>query len=539
MVLRHALPAPTRLVLALAVVLPFWACESSSKTSGTAKTPVDRSASQDAPSTAEAPVVRRLEVVSHVGGTHYRTIVHNGRWFQTFSNVLMVLDREKGTIEAKRTLSEFGSTGPAVDMAAVGDRGVAVLDRDAVIEIGADSGDLIIRDTVDHVALGFRPRRASVSGGEIWIGGEGGVMRWSDRKLFLSSGVDGPIGAVAASGKGPVACAGRRVYEVFTGNFVAAATDLLELPAGVGAPLAYALQGKESFSVGLMGPDLRELSRTVINGTCRRLRWFDNRLWCVTDAGIHSWKVEGDRLVDQRTIRVKGARDVDMLGPNRLAIAGSFGRAMYRPEPQGRLRGDEFLSAVREASRLEKAIADGRRILAGSDAEGFWLYLIGADAELTDREMTSYKQPIQSVRGVWGRAEIVEGAKKVKGTVDGIDHEYAPEGDPDIYCLAAVDDCLWIGHSFGVDVVGGLSKGTLTRIGTLRLDGPVRYIEPKWDRGAAFVAEFGGFGVAQVRTDTVVQGEIVDRDAIGGGKSNAPPTKAPPRNRPPRPGDGD
>jgi hypothetical protein len=416
-----------------------------------------------------------------------------------------------------------------------------VLDRDAVIEVGAESGDLVIRESVDHVALGFRPRRASVSGGELWIAGEGGVMRWSDRQRFLTEGIPGSLGSVVTAATGLVACAGRRVYEVKTGNFVAAATDLLELPSGSPAPLAYVLQGKETFSVGLMGSDLRELSRTMVPGVCVRLRWFDQRLWCVTESGIHSFGTQGHELVDQRLIKVRGARDVDELGPNRLAIAGSFGRAIYRPAPQGSQPGDEFIGAVREASRLEKAIADGRRILAGSDAEGFWLYLIGAEAELTDRELATYKQPVQSVRGVWGKAEIAEGAKSVKGTVDGVEHVYAPEGAPDIFCLAAVDDCLWIGHDLGIDVVSGLeASGVLRKIGTLRLDGPVRYIEPKWDRGAAYVAQYGGFGVARVRTESLVGGKLVDQEAVGGGVPSAAASgSGSSRKRSTRPGDGD
>jgi len=568
MMLRCALPLALRPVLLLSILWAAVGCESASKSPTTPKPPVDRSASNDAPGTVQAPTARTLEIVSHVGGTHYRTVVHKGRWLQTFSNTLLVLDRERATIEARRQLCEFGSAGPAVDLAVLGERGLVVLDRDAVIEVGAESGDLVIRDTVDHVALGFRPLRVSVSGGELWVAGEGGVMRWSDRQRFLTEGVSGALGAVVASANGPIACAGRRVYEVKTGNFVAAATELLELPADAPAPLAFVLQGKETFSVGLMGSDVRELSRTMVPGTCIRIRWFDQRLWCVTDGAIHSWSVENNELVDPRLIKVRGARDVDMLGPNRLAIAGSFGRAIYRPEPQGSQRGDEFIGAVREASRLEKAIADGRRILAGSDTEGFWLYLIGAEAELSDRELSTYKQPVQSVRGVWGKAEIAEGAKSVKGISHGVEHVYTPDGNPDIYCLAAVDDCLWIGHDLGIDVVSGLAAaggasatggtssasspgaaaapggqpapGGLIRIGTLRLDGPVRYIEPKWDRGAAYVAQFGGFGVARVRTERLVGGEIIDQEAIGGGVPSAAKSgSSSNRKRSTRPGDGD
>jgi hypothetical protein len=477
--------------------------------------------SSDAPTASPTSIatrpVRRVELTSHVGGAHHRTMSIGDRWIQTFSNTVLVLDPQRASVIGKKELAEFGATGGATDMAAIGNRVLIVLDRDAVVELEQRGDDLTLRETVDWQSLGIRPRRVSVSRGEFWIGGEGGVLRWSDRKRFLAGGIDGisdrnPLsaGSVAAAAVGAVTCIGRRIYAVESGEFQGAATELLEIPQTGPATLAFALQGKDAATVGVMGPDLRELSSAVVAGVARRLRWFDNRLWCVTDTGIRSWAIVDGRLANPLDIKVKGARDVDMLSPNLLAVAGTFGRALYRRASEDGKPGDEFFGATREASRLTKAVSDNRRILAGSDLEGAWLYLIGANAELTDRSLATFQQPVQSIAGVFGKAEITDGAKSVKGTIDGFVQEYSPDGRPDIYCLAAVDEAIWIGHEFGIDVIGRGDSGLVTRIGGLRLDGPVRYIFPKWDDGAAYVAELGGFGVAKLKSVRIVDGAAVE-----------------------------
>jgi hypothetical protein len=96
--------------------------------------------------------------------------------------------RSAGSVLGKKELAEFGATGGATDMAAIGNRVLIVLDRDAVLEFELRGDDLALRETVDWESLGIRPRRVSVSRGEFWIGGEGGALRWSDRKRFLAGG---------------------------------------------------------------------------------------------------------------------------------------------------------------------------------------------------------------------------------------------------------------------------------------------------------------------------------------------------------------
>src|SRR5690554_5238044 len=97
---------PRRTVLALAalssLLLCIVGCSSASKTSK--KEPA-------------VPVSVSLQSTNHVGGTHYRTIIHNGRWYQTFSNKLLVIDTRTGRALNELELCPFGTCGPAIDMA--------------------------------------------------------------------------------------------------------------------------------------------------------------------------------------------------------------------------------------------------------------------------------------------------------------------------------------------------------------------------------------------------------------------------------------
>jgi hypothetical protein len=139
-------------------------------------------------------------------------------------------------------------------------------------------------------------------------------------------------------------------------------------------------------------------------------------------------------------------------------------------------------------------------VLAGSE-EGNWLYLFGADAQQSDRSLEVYQQPIRKAPTAWGNAEIAEGDLEVFAMIGGKRHAYSPPGQPRISCIAAVEGELWIGHEHGIDVIGKQFDGTMLHVGSLRLDGPVKYIIPKWDAGAVYVAEFGGFGVARVERE--------------------------------------
>ncbi|MFO0874699.1 MAG: hypothetical protein U0575_12115 [Phycisphaerales bacterium] len=531
-VLRRPVPARAapRAALPFAIRCSAWAaaalllaCDTSQKApeglvAPGSSLPAKKAVGGDTPTPPPAPSQRELQLLSHCGGTHHRTLVHAGHWFQTFSNQLLVLDPRTGAVEGRQELAPFGTTGAAVDVALLGagtpsPRLFVVLERDAVVEVDlVDPTHPAIVSLRRADELGVRPRRVGIVDGQVYVAGDGGVVRWSDRARFLADNIPGPAGAVVGGERCPVTCVGRRVLSLVDGSFIGAATDLTELPPGAPAPLAFVLQGKDAATVGLMGRDIREVSSVVIPGTVRRMRWFDDRLWVVTDTEIVSCAVAETRLADRRSFRVKGARDVDLLSQNTLAVAGTFGRSLYRRVEEDGKPGDAFFGAHREASRLERAITDNRRVLAGSD-EGTWMYLIGDRAELSNRTIDIARQPSAHAAGAWGTAEIGEDGRSVTGVVDGIPQEFRPDGSPQIWCIAGIDKALWIGHENGITVVSRGASGLITALGTIHLDGPVRYLFPKWDSGCTYVAELGGFGVAKLVDRSV---PTTEGDAKGG-----------------------
>src|SRR5690606_8373729 len=60
-----------------------------------------------------------LRITQHVGGTHYRMLVHEGQWYQTFGTELLVLDTRSARLLHSVELGPIGATGPAVDMLAL------------------------------------------------------------------------------------------------------------------------------------------------------------------------------------------------------------------------------------------------------------------------------------------------------------------------------------------------------------------------------------------------------------------------------------
>lgn len=504
------------LCLAVAVCHSMCGCASESKQSvvpenGAAPPPKKKSSSRkgDEIEAVPTPPDRKVEIVSFVGGTHRAMLVSEGRWFQLFRNELLVLDVRSGEVLSRVELAPFGTMGPAADLIRDGDKLMVVMWGDAVITLELGHSDLPRISSIEtSESLRIRPRRISKAGGTIFVSGDGGVIRWNDRTPFTAPEFATGAGTVvtAASGRttGQVVCVGRSVYSLGDGQLLASATELFELPPESGGAMAFARQAREGFTVGVMSANVDEMCSEVMPGVVQRFRWFDDRLWAVTDSRIVSWTVREGQLGDRAEFAVRGARDVARLGPNALAVSGSFGRAFYREKPENGLPGDSFYGAHREASRLTAAIQDNRRILAGSE-EGNWLYLIGAEAELTTRTLGVWQTPITRVRGEWGSAEIGEDGRSVTGTMDGIPQTFIPDGRPRITCLAAVGRELWIGHEEGIHVIGRGSSGLIIAIGSIRLDGPVPYVFPKWDGGAAWVAEYGGFGVARVtKVDPVV-----------------------------------
>lgn len=466
---------------------------------------------------------RELQVVQHAGGTHHVTLVDGNRWVQSFAHRVLLVDVTTGRTLGSVDAVPFGQGGAVVDMVAHGDSVAAVCDRTAVVEIDvSDPADPQVLATITAADLGMEPRLVSMVGDEIYASGEDGVVRLSDRRKFLEGQAAGHVVGTPA---GPVTTVGRRIMALEDGRYLGAATDLQPLPAGVGPSggFAFLLQGSNGASVGLMGPAFTETAHRAVPAFVRRIRVLGDRVFATTDRMIYTWRIDGVQLVEPEEIPLRGGRDIALIRPNHYAVAGSFGRAMYRHRAEDRRDGDTFYNVERAPGLLEVAVTDGRRILAGG-REGFWLWRIGSEPELSDRTTDVVTTNDVEVSAAWGSARMIrtkEGATEVCREVeirhDGTVERYSAADKPAILAIALVDGDLWIGHEDGLDVVRRtdavmapaekgvdadgkpfkpvqLEAARVDAVHRFRFEGPPLFIYPeRIGGGAAVVTLHGGF----------------------------------------------
>lgn len=443
--------------------------------------------------------------VSHsVGGTHWRTLVDNGTWFQGFGPNLLVLSAKNGAVLDKLACFPVGKSGALVDLVKYQGDLIAVLDRTAVVRIDrTNSLAMMVVETMKEKALGIRPESLSVVDGDLYVSGLGGVIRLDTGERFLA-GTE-VCGRVVGTAVGRVATRHNEIIRLSDETILGHATDLQNISASVGSSklIAFVDQEKDSARVGILDDDLHELAAVVVAGEVTRLREINGRLWAVTPGGMTTWRIASGGLSDEQKIRVRGALDIDMVEPNTYAIAGTFGRALYRFQADESGPGDEFFSTTREAGRLERILSDGRRIVGGSD-EGNWIYITGGTCEPSRNPIQTVNPPSAVAFGEFGKASIegadsdvftIESAHRVvvngKGTSQTIQ---MPQG---AYArtLATVGSDLWIGHDDGIDI-WRLDGAKMDRVAKIRLQGPILNIFPRrTNDGASWVSLYGGMGV--------------------------------------------
>ncbi|MFZ4465518.1 MAG: hypothetical protein ACOYO7_00500 [Phycisphaerales bacterium] len=467
---------------------------------------------------------RELQVAQHAGGTHHVLHAEGTRWIQAFGHRVMTIDvtngRELGRVDAV----PFGEGGAVVDMAVHGDHAYVVSDHTSFIEIDvSDASEPRVVRTVPAAELGVDPRHVSFAADDVWVSGPDGVVRISDRVVFMKGK---PVGRVVSTPAGPVAVAGRRLVTIPEGRYLGAATDLAPLPPGTGPEggFSFALQGSNGATVGLMTAAFAETSHKAIPGVVRSVRVLDDRLFALNDRAIHAWRIEGTQLVDGEEIPLRGGRDIGVLRPNHYAVCGSFGRAMYRHRAEGKREADTFYNVDRQPGLLEVAISDGRRILAGG-REGFWMWRVGSEPEVTDKTTELVTAVDPEVTAAWGSARILKekdaAGNEVRRAVE-IRHgpatdRYVPEGSHHVTCIALVDGDVWIGHDRGLDVLRRVeaapeldergrpkpptdasraraAAGVIEVRKAFRFEGPPLYVYPeRIGGGAAVITLHGGF----------------------------------------------
>ena len=443
-----------------------------------------------------------LRVTHHVGGTHYRTIVAGPVWYQTFGVSLLVLDAATGQLTRTIDFGAIGETAPATDMLLDDDRLYVVLRDEAVVELTLDDPwNPQITSRVTAEGLGISPRLLSRAAGALYVSGDGGVVRWSDGRLMLAD--RGVVSRVGRATVGLVACIDRRVIRLDDGRYVGSASDFSPLGDAFEMPdtLIFTRRSETGSLVGLMSANVREINSkratVAMGGVVRSVRAFAGRLWIVGDDHIASYKVTDGALTDPMRINVLGARDVSRIDDNYLAVAGSFGRAIYRISDDDNGPGDEFVFSHREPSCLTQAQSDGLRVM-GLGREGAWLYQIASHADYVSEPPSELPAPRTSVTTDLASASISPDGTSIDIRARGVPSTFTEPGDVQLHCLAAVDGDIWVGHDRGITVFRPDRSGAPAIRGRLRLEGPVRYIFPRLAGGAAvYVSEYGGFGVAE------------------------------------------
>ena len=455
--------------------------------------------------TAKADERPKEAYVSHsVGGTHWRTLVVDGTWLQGFGPNLLVLSTKNGAVLDKLACFPVGKSGALVDFAVYKGDLIGVLDRTAVVRIDRTNPlAMMVVETIKEKALGIRPETLSVVDGDLYVSGLGGVIRLDTGEHFLA-GTE-VCGRVVGTAVGRATTRHGEIVRLSDGTILGRATDLqnISVSAGSSKLIAFVDQEKDSARIGILDENMHEIAVTVVSGEVTRLREINGRLWAVTPGGITTWKIASGGLSDEQKIRVRGALDIDMAGPNTYAIAGTFGRALYRLEADESGPGDEFFATTREAGRLERILSDGRRIVGGSD-EGNWIYITGGLCEPSKNPIQTVNPPSAVAFGEFGKA-IIEGADSDVFTVESA-HRVVVNGKGTSQIIqmpqgafartiATVGSDLWIGHDDGIDI-WRLESEKMIRVGRIRLQGPIMNIFPRrTNDGASWVSLYGGMGV--------------------------------------------
>jgi hypothetical protein len=457
----------------------------------------------------DPPPPPRARLVEQLGGTHHVSLVHEGRWYTGLGATLLTMDARNGRLRRSTQLRAAGESGPIVDLLLQEGRLFVVLEDTAVVEVDLSDPDRpeVMRETAAE-SLGVLPRRISSAAGGVFVSGVGGVVdllaptapRLAGVLESLSVEAAGPVVDTA---EGPVSTVGRRIYRVLDDRYLGAASRLVPLPAGVGPEggVAFVLQDRGAAEVGLMSAQLRVVAARTVPGQVWRIGVFDGHLWVVDDRAIVAYPIEGDALGEATLIPLRGGRDIVPVAENLYAVVGEFGRALYRWKHDRSGPADEFFAAVREPAGLRDAFHDGRRVTAGGDV-GWWLFA-GNRAESVDapREERAPTPPRREVVATWGRATILEGDRAVEIEAGAFPvRQWSPTPAGRVHTLLAVGDSLWVGHQRGIDLLRFTPETGFGEIGSIRLEGPVRYLFPqRIGTEVNFVSERGGFGIVDDR----------------------------------------
>jgi hypothetical protein len=443
-----------------------------------------------------------LEVTQHVGGKPGCLVAARNSWFQAIGSRIDVIDPANGATLASISLGDARSGAAIVDMAFANHALFAVLDEQAVVEVDiSDPLQPRLSRRVDAEQIGIKPRFVSVVGSDVYVSGDGGVVRWRDRQRLLAD--HGQVGLIASTDGRLVACVGRRVLDVSSGEYLGAASDLQRWPSPYHELLVFTLRGERATTVGLMSPDIREIDRVTITDPVGRVRVFAERIWVLTDKHVTGYAFDGGRMGERVRIEVQQPIDVAPIDSNTIALSSLPGPAALWIE--NHLDGPRWRQKWRRdlATGLTDAWSDGRRIIV-RNREHLWAF--SPDSGTLDPMgplQVKWPEPQRLAAGVWGKAQInADGTSVAVTSPPGTQTTIASTPDAMIECVASVAGDLWVGTTRGISVYQMTSSPDESNEPILRqelhIDGQVFAIIPLLGRpGAAYVTRYGGVGVVE------------------------------------------
>ncbi len=506
--LMHFIPHPVRVTLLVSLVLGLSGCIETYK-----------------PAKSPRPRTEQLTVKHRSGGTHYRMLVDDGVWYQLMGTDLLVIDARTGRISYRESLATAGTSGPAIDVVRDGDEMLIVLEESGVVRLTLDDPRRPwLEDTRTSASLGIRPRGIVVIDGSRLVYGDGGVVDFDTGHQLVE--VDGVVTSVDESSAGLVYCLDRRIHMVADDDFVGSANMLValrDMPVGDARRHVFVRNELNGSLVGVLGDDLRELDTDVwtipMPGSTRSVRQHADRLVVTSDLGVRIYRMGAEGLALEEEVDILGAYDAMVLDEDQLVVSGTFGRGTWRLTDGLEAQRRSFSMYHPEPAGLQRAVSDGRNLLADSD-RGMWMYRIGQETSAqVSTDVIEFTDPSrEAVMLDWTFRIVGDGREIEVETPVGVDRLVAPR-DGRFHCVVAADGVIWLGHDRGIIMVRLPAEGLslppewdtmspedrleagvgpldgMTKL-SVRLDGPVFFLEPLLlGGGIAYVSGGGGFGV--------------------------------------------
>ncbi len=438
----------------------------------------------------------RLDHVA--GGPPTALDVDEGRLYQALGDRLLVMDSRSGQRLADVSLCPPASS-VCTDLLIVHGRLFALMDTREVVLMHLLDGEGRMRDRpviVDRWGaeeIGITPRRlATVSGWPV-VMGVGGVVRLSDGMLLLAEERD-VTGVAVSLGKGLVYAAGRELLDAEGGEILGLATLLAEVGVDANADagtLVFASDRGDSTEVGLLRPFAGVTDTVSIPGEPRNMRVVGSRILLCTDLGIAVLGISPEEVRLLHEIPLAGARDVDVIAANYLAVCGESGRAMYRIRTDKGGEGRQMFRVVAAATELRPGRFD-RRVLEIPHASGSWRYDFEADPEYRRGEVPGAESRTRAVVLGWSLAIDGDGGASFEGP-GGIAGSLRQRSSP-ATTVTAIGGRFWVGTVDGIEVYEPTDDGMMVLRGRIALAGPIVQIVPLPDGSAAFVAKPGFVG---------------------------------------------